>query len=256
MRFPEWFVLCQEKEAMYFKQNFVTRWHDTDANRFLRPSAILTYLEETSGIHMRHVGRSLDDVRDKDGLAFILSKIGMNFYAPISPFRNICVETWVNEGKGYSSVRHFRLYDEDKLVVEASTVWALIDLSKRFPIKLDAFDFGFSFEEEKLDVSTRFHIPKDFTMENVGVRRIAYSDIDYNMHMNNTHYPDMLCDFLPDMQNERVSSMTLSFLREAPFEQTLLVFRGKTDEGIWFMKTKNDAGETCLEAEIKTAPLT
>ncbi len=241
---------------MYFQQSFVTRWHDTDANRFLRPSAILTYLEETSGIHMRSVGRSLDEVRDEDGLAFILSKIGMNFYAPISPFRKICVETWVNDSKGYSSARHFRLYDEEKLVVEASTVWALIDLSKKFPIKLGNFDFGFPFEEETLDaVSTRFHIPKDFVMENVGARRIAYSDIDYNMHMNNTHYPDMLCDFLPDMQNSRVSSMTLSFLREAPYDKTLHVFRGKSEEESWLMKTKNEAGETCLEAEVKLVPL-
>lgn len=241
---------------MYFKQTFETRWHDTDANRFLRPSAILMYLEETSGIHMRHVGRSLDDVRDKEGLAFILSRIGIHFYAPISPFREVTVETWVNEGKGYTSVRNFRLYDGDRLAVEASSLWALIDLSKKFPVKLDRFDFGFSFEEEVLDkVSTRFHIPKDFELDPVGERRIAYSDIDYNMHMNNTHYPDMLCDFLPDMQNHRVRSMTLSFLREAPYEQTLSVLRGKREDGGWFMKTKNAENETCLEAEVMLAPL-
>lgn len=241
---------------MYFRHEFETRWHDTDANRFLRPSAVLMYLEEASGIHMRHVGRSLDDIRDHDGVAFILSKIGVNFYAPVSPFRNICVETWVNEGKGYSSVRNFRLYDGDTLAAEASSVWALIDLSKKFPIKLDRFDFGFSFEEETLDnVSTRFRIPKDFVMENAGERRIAYSDIDYNMHMNNTHYPDMLCDFLPDMQNNRVSSMGLSFLREAPYEQTLRVLRGKREDGGWFMKTKNSADETCLDAEVTLVPL-
>ncbi len=241
---------------MYFKQNYVTRWHDTDANLFLRPSAILMYLEETSGIHMRSVGRGLDEVRDREGLAFILSKIGMNFYAPISPFRDIRVETWINDSKGYSSLRHFRMYDGDKLVVEASTVWALIDLNKKMPVKVGTFDYGFDYGEETMEhVSTRVHIPKEFEMEAVGERRIAYSDIDYNMHMNNTHYPDMLCDFLPDMQEKRVSSMTLSFLREAPYEKTLHFFRGEREDGAWFMKTKNDAGETCLEAEIKLVPL-
>lgn len=241
---------------MYFKQNYVTRWHDTDANLFLRPSAILMYLEETSGIHMRSVGRGLDEVREREGLAFILSKIGMNFYAPISPFRDICVETWINDSKGYSSLRHFRMYEGDKLVAEASTVWALIDLNKKMPVKVGTFDYGFDYEEETMEhVDTRFHIPKDFEMEAVGERKIAYSDIDYNMHMNNTHYPDMLCDFLPDMQNHRVSSMTLSFLREAPYGKTLRVLRGQTENGSWFMKTKNDMDETCLEAEITLVPL-
>lgn len=237
---------------MYFKQNFTTRWHDTDANRYLRPSAILTYLEETSGIHMREVGRSLDDIRDNDGLAFILSKIGMNFYAPISPFKEICVETWVNDSKGYSSVRHFRLYDEGKIAVEASTTWALIDLSKKFPVKINNFDFGFDFEEESLDhVSTRLRIPKDTVLTDVGERRIVYSDIDYNMHMNNTHYPDMICDFLPDIQQKRVGQMTLSFLREASYEHSLRVLRGQSEDGNWFIKTQNESGETCLEAEVR-----
>ena len=239
------------EKDMYFKKNYTTRWHDTDANRYLRPSAILMYLEETSGVHMRHVGRSLDDIRDKDGLAFILSKIGINYYAPISPFKEISVETWVNGSRGYSSVRHFRLYDEGKIAVEASTTWALIDLSKKFPVKINNFDFGFEFEEEELlGVSTRLRIPKDTVLEDVGERRIVYSDIDYNMHMNNTHYPDMLCDFLPDIQRKRVSRMTLSFLREAPYDHTLRVLRGKSEEGSWLFKTQNESGETCLEAEV------
>ena len=236
---------------MYFEHSYTTRWHDTDANRYLRPSAILMYLEETSGLHMIEVGRSLDDIRDRDGLAFILSKIGINFYAPISPFKDIRVETWVNGSRGYSSVRHFRLFDGDKIAVEASTTWALIDLDKKFPVKINNFDFGFEFEDEELEsVSTRLRIPKDATLEEVGERRIVYSDIDYNMHMNNTHYPDMICDFLPDIQNKRVSQMTLSFLREAPYDNTLRVLRGKSETGSWLLKTKNELDETCLEAEV------
>lgn len=240
---------------MYFEQSYTTRWHDTDANRFLRPSAILMYLEETSGIHMRHVGRSLDEIRDCDGLAFILSQIGIRFFESIEPFRDIRVVTWVNDSRGYSSTRHFRLYDGDKVMAEASTVWALIDLSKKFPVKVGSFDFGFPFEEEALDISTRIHIPKDTAMELAGERRISYSDIDYNMHMNNTHYPDMLCDFLPDMQSCRVSSMKLSFLREAAYEKTLAVYRAQTEDGRWLMRTKNEIDETCLEAEVTLVPL-
>ena len=241
---------------MYFKQNYQTKWHDTDHNRILRPSSVLAYLEETSAIHMRSVNRSLDDIRDRDGLAFILSKIGMNFYAPISPFRDICVETWINDSKGYSSSRHFRLYDGDTLAVEASTTWALIDLAKKFPIKINNFDFGFYAEEETLDrVCTRIHIPKETIMKEVGTRRIGYSDIDYNMHMNNTHYPDMLCDFLTDMSKKRVNRMTLSFLREATYGHTLRVLQGESGEGSILMKTQNETGETCLEAEVWLTPI-
>lgn len=240
---------------MVFSKTYETKWHDTDANRFLRPSALLTYLEETSGLHMCSVGRSLDDVRDREGLAFILSRLGMNFYEPISPFREIRVETWVNESHGYSSVRQFRLFDGERLAVEASTTWALIDLSRKFPVKTDQFDFGFSYETEVLSsVPTRIHISKETELALVGERKIGYSDIDYNYHMNNTRYPDMLCDFLPDMKGMRVSSMMLSFLREAGYGHTLGIYRGE-NENRYLFRTKNEAGETCLEAGVKLVPL-
>lgn len=241
---------------MIYKEQFETKWHDTDANRFLRPSAILMYMEETSGNHMRRVNRSLDEIRDKDGLAFILSRIGIHFYAPVAPFRTICVETWVNDSRGYSSIRHFRLYDGDILAAEASTTWALIDLSKKFPVKLTNFDFGFDFEETILEnVPSRIRIPKELDMAVVGERKIVYSDIDYNQHMNNTHYPDMLCDFVPTMQGKRVSSMMLSFLREATYGHTLSISRGSLNESEYLFRTKNENDETCLEAQVKLTDL-
>ena len=82
-----------------------------------------------------------------------------------------------------------------------------------------------------------------------------YSDIDYNMHMNNTHYPDMLCDYISEMTDEhtayRVSSLSLSYLKESHLGATLTITRSKmSDDGKIEIRTVNDAGESCLEAIV------
>ena len=90
-------------------------------------------------------------------------------------------------------------------------------------------------------------------METVGTRTIGYSDTDFNRHMNNTRYPDMICDFLPGMADgRRVTSMSLSFVKEAALGDTLTVHRAPmvdTPNGFLVRTTRQD-GQTCLEAAV------
>jgi hypothetical protein len=68
--------------------------------------------------------------------------------------------------------------------------------------------------------------------------------------MNNTNYPDMLCDFVPGIEHRRVTAMTLSFLNEASFEHTLEVWRGEHETGHYFRTVDAADGKTCLEALV------
>ena len=86
--------------------------------------------------------------------------------------------------------------------------------------------------ELQLEMPLRFRVPSDLTFETVGHRTIAFSDIDYNMHMNNTKYPDMLCDFLPDPAHTRVIGVSLAYRKEAAYGDTLTVERAVADDGV------------------------
>lgn len=238
---------------MIYSKNYETRWHDTDACRVLRPSAMLTYFEETADLHVRSVGKSLDDMRDENKVGFILARMSMVFHRPVAADVLLTVETWTCEGRGFSTERDFRALEGDTVVAEATSMWALVDVESRRPIKIANAPFEFRHEPPlKLDVPTRVRL-SGVEMKKVGERRIAYSDIDYNMHMNNTRYPDMLCDFMPDMSGHRMSRVTMSFLHEAALGHTLDVYRGEKD-GIYYFCTM-DGDVTCLEAEVEVTPL-
>ena len=236
---------------MIYSENYRTTWHDTDCYRVVRPTPILTYFEETSNLHMISVGEPLDKIRDEVGLGFILSRLTMKFYKPIEMYKNIKVETWTSEGRAFSTLRSFRVYDGDEISAEALTLWALVDVNERKPVKISSYDFGFEHEPPiEIDAPSRVAFPKDIELVKVGERQIFYSDCDYNMHMNNTRYPDMLCDFMTDVNDKKLSSMTLSFVREAAMGHTLSVYRAKKDENTYLFRTVDESGNTCLEAEI------
>ena len=237
---------------MKYIEHYKIKWHDTDANRMVSPSRVLAYMQETANLHLRSCGMSLDDLRDQKKLAFILSRIAIRIYDPMYAYEEIDVETWVCESRGMSFHRCFRILRQDTVIAEAFSVWALLDLGEKKLLPSTAFPYQI---EPELplgqEMAVRVRLPAMSLMEYVGDRKIVYSDIDYNGHMNNTHYPDMLCDFTPDIHRKRVIGLTLSFLHEAAYENTLKVYRDAREGGYYF-RTVNGEGTTCLEASLVT----
>lgn len=234
---------------MIFSESYVTKWHDTDANRVLRPSAMLTYFEETADRHVRSLGKSLDDMRDENRLGFILSRINMIFHEPVGADEALDVETWTSAGRGFSTERSFRALANGRVVAEGFSTWALVNVDTRRPVKMSEYPLTFHHEKPlALDIPIRVTFPKEIPFAEIGTRKIVYSDIDYNMHMNNTRYPDMLCDFIPDVTEKRVHHVVLSFVHEAAYGRTLTIFRAEANGKYYFRAC--DGEQICLEAEV------
>ena len=235
---------------MKFVKNYETMWHDTDAHRLTRPSALLVYMQETSNLHVASAGLTLDQLRDQKGLAFILSKIRIDIHRRPAAFEKISVETWTVEPKGFSSVRCFRILSGDELLAECESLWALVDIKDK---KLRRFDeTGYLFENEDglyLKAAVRTRAPSALSFEKIAERPILYSDLDYNMHMNNTRYPDMLCDYMSLEEVDRILGITLSYLKEAAYGRTVSVYRA-SGESCYYFRTVNENDEICLEAII------
>ena len=235
---------------MKFVKGYTTRWHDTDAARIVRPTQLLVYMQETSNAHLDSTGHNLDRLRDEHSLAFLLSKTKIALYAPLYAHEEIRVETFTAESRAFGFNRYYRILRGDEVIAAADTTWALIDLNSRQLCKADAFDFGFE-HEPALDIGLppRFRVPHTDELELLGERRIVYSDLDYNMHMNNTRYADMLCDFMPLEDIPKIKGMSLSYLHEAAFGDVIKIYAKKSD-GRYSFRTVNQNGVTCLEAEV------
>ncbi|MBQ3640007.1 MAG: hypothetical protein II955_05760 [Clostridia bacterium] len=237
------------------------RWHETDLNRIVTPSALQMYMQETAN-HQLHDNRfDLDVVRDNMRVGFLLSRITTRIYLPLRAYERIEVQTWTCPSRGLNFERCFRVLCNGEVAAESCSSWGLMHLDEHRLLRVDELEFPVTPEEKIVPtgVPARFRVPPTETMEKAGTRRIGYADIDYNGHMNNTKYPDMLCDFLPDVTGLRVTGLSLSFLHEAPYGKDLDIYRapyeGKDGERGYLFRTVDHAGNTRLEALLLTEPV-
>jgi len=249
---------------MKYTYRYTIRWHDTDAKREVRPSQVLAYMQETSNYHLLSAGMSLDELRDRHGQAFLLSRITARLYRPLYTGEEIEVQTWICESRGLSFHRCYRILRGTEVIAEAFTVWALLDLQTGKLLPVSAFPYEIEPDEApSAELMGRLRLPPLDQMEEVGLRPIVYSDLDYNGHMNNTHYPDMLCDFTPEINSRRVIGFSMSFLQEAAFGHTLRVLRTERPSAMtpnlpsreFCFRTLNELGKVCLEASLSVEEL-
>lgn len=240
---------------MKFSKHYTVKWHDTDLNRCVTPSQLLVYMQETAGEHLKSLLMSMDEMRDRLGLAFLLSSISVSVRAPLYANDEIDVETWVCESRGLSYNRCFSVLRGGEEVACATSVWGLLDLSSHKLLRASESPFSAEPEEAcQTGLPRRLPMVRTEEMELAGERRIVYSDVDYNGHMNNTHYPNLLCDFTSGIRHKRVSGMMLSFLHEATYGHTLRVWRKETEDGLRFRMIDID-GTICTEGLLRTEPI-
>lgn len=236
---------------MKWTENFRINSHDCDAAGSVRASLILRYMQETANLQLKNLGPTNEELRDRR-IAFILSRINISMYAPLRAYDEISVSSWGCESRGVSFNRCYQIRRDGELVAEAASVWGLVGIDDRKLYRVGEIELGFGTDEPlELDAPKRVHIPRELSLSLVGERPIVYSDIDANMHMNNTNYPDMLCDFIPDMDKKRVISLSISFAGEARLGETLKVYMTESD-GQYYFRTLTSDGTTNVEAILMT----
>ena len=239
---------------MKWTEEYKINVHDTDLNGIVSASGILRYMQDTSNLHMAGEGPSYESLF-AEGNSFILSRISLSIYAPLHAHDVIKSQTWAVASRGFTYNRCFRIIRGEDIIAEATSVWALVDIHSHRIRRVGEIPVHYSEDDPlELDLPARFRIPSEAKLSLMGERTVLYADVDRNGHMNNTHYPDMLCDFVPDMREKRVTGMVISYRHEAAFGHTLRVFRKRTEAG-YLICTTNEEGTVCTEALLTIAPV-
>ncbi len=227
--------------------------HDIDVNSNAKPSAVLRYLQEAANKNFADMGPSYNELIDNN-LSFVVSRAAINIVSPLKELEKISVHTWATKNSGVIFPRSYLIKSGERVVVQALMNWALINTKEKRFVKGDEFDVSVYGTDEPLNIPTRFQIPKDIKLDFVGEKQVMYSDIDKNRHMNNTVYPNVLFNFIPNAENLFMSELLINYVSEAPFGKTLKIFMStaeKSAEGLnYYFRTMVD-DKTNIEALIK-----
>ena len=221
---------------MYYSTHYKTKWHDTDGDGVMRPSALLVYMQETANIQCREYGMDLTDLHHVEGKGFLLSRIMVKIFAPIRAYEDIEVRTWCIDNKSYDFIRCFAVYRGDEMMALAVSHWALLDIHEKKMIRTTDFrrDFPFGELPDESDLPKRERIPNKLEMEEAGQRTLVYSDLDFNRHMNNTKYLEWAMDLLPGSFHAEhpLKGFTVCYLNEARESDRVTLHHGVDETGV------------------------
>ena len=200
-----------------YSQSFIVDNNSTDRYGRMKPSAILSYVQEVAGKHFDILDRSLDSMNHKR-LFWAVIRHRVQIERLPAAGETITLETWP-----MPTTRSTVAYDaQGNLLFRSLCLWVLMSLDTRAMILPGKSGVSVPGTLRGLELASPNSLaPKP--LGNVQQRTVRYSHLDVNGHMNNTHYLDWVQDLLPSPFHEACPAreFTICYHAEATEGQTL-----------------------------------
>jgi medium-chain acyl-[acyl-carrier-protein] hydrolase len=224
--------------------------YDLDTSRRLKPSVLLKYLSDVAGRHIEEDGLTYDLMRE-NGFVFLLTKIAVKVFDFAKHNDEILIETWCQDTIGVQFIRNYRVRDKKgRILVEVQSTWVLVNPDTHKILRPSVFPLELVKCGDTVEaVNTKIVIPENIAP--VGSRVVRWSDIDYNNHLNNAIYADIICDFFPDgMYEKRLKEFQIVFLNEALLSDIIHIFTFTEADGTAIFRGITN-GKICFEARAR-----
>ena len=240
-----------------YTYNYNVTSFDADQNRELTLSALLRIQQEAGEQHLNTGGLGYKFLHSM-GIIFILTRAGTVIHRlPRFGDGEVCCKTWSNGFSGMLFTRSYTLTSADgELLAESASTFTAVDPNTfrlLRPGKLTEMDLPHHPElRNACPVPAKLRFSGDEGFVPALSRDITYSMIDYNGHLNNTKYADIIYDAYPDelWQND-IKSLNINFLGQALCGDIIDVECAELS-GRYLFRAGHGRGQ-CFSAELCTA---
>ncbi len=182
----------------------------------LKPSMLLFFCQDVAGEHCLELGTDYETLASKNLFWAIIRQRVQITRLPRTG-ETIRVETWPMPTTRTCYPRSTVAYDgAGNELFRSVSMWVLMDLQSRAMV----LPFKSGVQVQGLLTGTELAAPNSLaprTMENSVSRRVCYTDLDRNAHMNNTRYLEWTDDLLPAAfhAERKVREFTICYHAEA-----------------------------------------
>lgn len=207
----------------------------TDCFGRLKPSAVLYFVQEMAGSHVNSM--ALDPAPEEKGLLWVIIRHRVQITRLPSKGETIHLETWPMPTTKVAYPRSVVAYDEKgQELFRSISLWVLMDQQSRamvLPGKSGVLVPGILRGKE---------LPSPHSLAPLACgshvhRRVGFTDLDANMHMNNCRYLEWAADLLPSSfhKNHVLQDVTMCYLAEAREGDPLEIFWEWSADGVLHM---------------------
>jgi acyl-ACP thioesterase len=242
-----------------WKENHTVGFTAVDESGALTLAAAFDYFQEAAIRHAENLGVGRDPMSAL-GQGWVLSRLSALLRRRPRQTEELTVRTWPRGWERLFAIRDFDIQDQAGTpVVIARSCWLIVDMEKRRPLRprtameklplnegLDALTDG----GKGLDAPAN--------MEKAAERTAAYSDIDFNGHMNNARYVQWIQDILEpgSLAQAKTMRLDINYLREVKLGETLELWKAPilTPRGAAMAVEGRREGQATFRAELLLDP--
>ena len=237
-------------------KQFQIKYCDVDFKDELKPSVALSLMEEVACSSADELGFGYAYVKPK-GYAFMVTNICAAFVRPIGLGETVSVKTWPLPPSYVTFGREYRFEDgAGNALLNASSRWCLVDMAtgKLLQSKMiDNQDYS-TYNTSKVLENVQWKIPA-FKPEEGELRfslKIANSEYDHNMHVNNTRYADYCfnCFTIAELADKKLKRFSISYVRQCKEGETLRFYLKRAEDGSFLAHGFNESGENVVQSHI------
>ncbi|MBO6257097.1 hypothetical protein J6N69_03580 [bacterium] len=206
------------------EENINIRYSEMDFDKSLKPFSLLNFFQDIASDNAERLGFGYSAITPKN-LMWVLLKYRIEFEEYPVDMYNLRLQT---NPRGYNKMfafRNFKLWNGDKLLARASSMWSLVDFTNmsiaNIANSIDSPYFGkYEKSEEDLQYEKIPALEKaDFEKE----FEVRYNDIDVNRHANNGNYIVWALEPLPfDFKSQhKLKTIDMVYKKEIKFGEKL-----------------------------------
>lgn len=216
--------------------------YEVGAQSALKLSVLLRICQETSEQQMNSLGLSYEKM-SADGIVFLMITNRVKIKRMPRHNEMLTVQTHPRGTIGAQFYRDFKFFCDGELIVDVMQTSIAADANTHKVLRpKQFFQYGI-FTDEKMSSEekiTRTAVPDGLPL--VGKRPVQFSDLDYNNHLNNTIYGDIVTDFLPGgASGKEYTKVQIDYVTESVLGDVLSIYARKENNQV-LMQGVNSRG--------------
>lgn len=239
--------MLQAKENTY---PFAIKSYHTDMHAELSLHQLFLYFQECAWANAQANGFGYDFVERNQAL-WVLNRVLVRMQKYPKWEEKIHIRTWPSGHETMQAYRDFQVIIGEDVVGQVISSWLVLDKKTRRPKKID--ELGFSNNHYLSERALSQNPDKIIFPDNsvfVIARKVHYSDIDVNGHVNNATYVRWATDALFQNYKKQAIEFEINYLRELVLNDEYLVFIAEDTQNT-FVELRNKDGKTICVARAK-----
>lgn len=182
-----------------YREALHVRSYETDTQGRLQVPILCQLLQEAATAHAAILGVAVESLIES-GVAWVLSRLHLEMECWPTADEQIVIETWPEAASRLFTERRFEILDgSERRIGSVSTLWLVLDLERRRPVRLPAQVADRLHEHELGDEPRRFG---ELVTPDPAERELSFtvrrSDLDLAAHVNNTSHVEWAIEAVPD----------------------------------------------------------